>query len=169
MLKLATISALVTASLFAGGSGEGGTDILERSVNFAIFVAILYYLIAEPLRKFLSDRTLMIESEFKRNEAKLAESIQAKEKMKEELISAKRRAGMIIADAKKEAELIKNKIEDNGKNELVMLEKQQEELIIIQDKKMVHSVVAEVMQEVLKGEVALDSRSLSNLLVRKVS
>jgi F-type H+-transporting ATPase subunit b len=166
MLKIATISAFITASLFAG---EGHTDIIERTINFSIFLAILYYLIAEPLKKFLSDRTLSIESEFKRNEAKLEESKKAKDKMKEEVISAKRRAGIIIADAKKEAELIKSKLEETYKHDLVLLEKQQVELIELQERKMVQSVVAEVMKDVLKGDISLDSQSISNLLVRKVS
>jgi F-type H+-transporting ATPase subunit b len=167
IFKLFSIVTLFSVTLFAS---EGGTDIVERAFNFFIFVAILYYLVAEPLKKFLSDRTHSIESEFKRNEAKLEESRIAKEKAQEELISAKRKAGIIVADAKKEAQLIKTRLEDNLYNDLIVLEKQQIELKSLEESKMVKSVVDEVLKEIIsKSEIGLDQTSLTNVLLKKVS
>jgi F-type H+-transporting ATPase subunit b len=169
VFKISTILALFSISLFAS-SGGGETDIVERTFNFVIFAAILYYLVAEPIKKFLTGRTLSIESEFKRNEAKLEESKLAKEKAQEGLIVAKRKAGMLVADAKKEAQLIKTRLEENLVNDVQLLDKQQEELMALEESKMVKSVVEEVIGDIVtKSDVGLDQDSLTKTLLKKVS
>lgn len=167
VFKISTILALFSLSLFASG---GETDIVERTFNFVIFAAILYYLVAEPIKKFLSGRTLSIEREFKRNEVRLEESRVAKEKAQEELISAKRRAGMIVADAKKEAQLVKTRLEENLASDMLILEKQQSELMALDENKIVKSVVEEVITDIItKSSVGLDQDSLTKTLLKKVS
>ena len=102
IFKIGTILALFSFSLFASGDAHGGnTDIAERTFNFLVFAGIVYYLVAEPLKNFLTGRTLSIENEFKRNESKLEESKLAREKAEDALTQAKRQAGIIIADAKR--------------------------------------------------------------------
>ena len=46
------LSCLAPLALFANDAGVE-TDILQRTVNFLIFVAILYYLLADTVKFFL--------------------------------------------------------------------------------------------------------------------
>ena len=168
IFRISAILALFSFSLFASDSGE--TDIVARTFNFVIFASILYYLIAEPLKKFLSDRTLSIENEFKRNERRLEESRVAKEEAEANLISAKRKAGMMVIDAKKEAQLIKAKLEDGLNSDLALLDKQQKELMEFDENQMVRSVVEEVIQNIVKdNNIGLDQETLTKTLIKKVS
>lgn len=167
MFKIGTILALFSLSLFAS---DGETDIVERTFNFLVFAGILYYLLAEPLKNFLTERTLSIESEFKRNESRLKESKLARDKAEEALTQAKRQAGIIISDAKKEAQLISKRLEDNFISDIAILEKQQRDLQALEESKMVKSVVDEVIKDIISnGKIGLDQDSLTNTLLKKVS
>jgi F-type H+-transporting ATPase subunit b len=172
MFKLSILILFSSLSLLASGGEHSETnyDIVERVFNFVVFAGILYYLIAEPIKKFLEDRTLSIENEFKRNEKRLEESKLKKEKAQEDLVNAKRQAGMIVTDAKKEAQLSVERLEGNFQSDIATLEKQSKDLMELEESKMIRSVVDEVIRETLsKGDLGLDEDSLSKALVKKVS
>ena len=42
--------------LASSAQGSGVTDIIPRTINFLIFAAILYYLIAQPAKEFYLSR-----------------------------------------------------------------------------------------------------------------
>jgi len=170
MFKIGAILTVLSATLFASGGGaEGTTDIVERTFNFVVFAGIIYYLVAEPLKNYLKNRTESIEGEFKRIEHKLKESEDAKEEAKSKVIEAKKKAEEIIADADKEAKLISNKMKKNLDSELAILEKQHSDLAELEESKMVRAVIDEVLAEVLKGDNGLDQDSLTKTLLKKVS
>jgi len=171
IFKIGTILALFSFSLFASGDAHGGnTDIAERTFNFLVFAGIVYYIVAEPLKNFLTGRTLSIENEFKRNESKLEESKLAREKAKYALTLAKRQASIIIADAKKEAQLISEKLEITFNNDIFILKKQQDDLQTLEESKMVKSVVDEEIKYIIaNGNIGLDQDSLTKTLLKKVS
>lgn len=169
MFKILSILSIFSLSLFASG-GTGETDIIERTFNFVIFAGIVYYLVADPLKEFLTGRTLSFEKEFKKNETKLEESKLAKEKAEDLLVKAKRDAGLLIADAKKEAQLVSKKLEEICNNDIAILEKQQIELQSLDENKMAKSVVNEVIQDIInKSDIGLDQDSLTKSLLKKVS
>ncbi len=69
-------------ALFAAGGGSGEYDILPRAINFTIFAAILYYLIAEPLKGLyfkrlngIAERLDSIQSKLKESKGKKEEAI----------------------------------------------------------------------------------------------
>ena len=53
---LFTLSVIIPVSLFASDANVE-TDILERTVNFFIFAAIIYYLLSDKLKAFFVGRT----------------------------------------------------------------------------------------------------------------
>jgi F-type H+-transporting ATPase subunit b len=70
----------VTASLFASEhAADGGTDIVQRTVNFVIFAGILWYLLAEPVKNYFGGRSQGIADELQKVQERLRESKQAKE------------------------------------------------------------------------------------------
>jgi F-type H+-transporting ATPase subunit b len=171
MIRYLSLFLIATFTLSAsGGEGGGQTDIIERAFNFFIFAGILYYLIAEPIKNFLSDRTLSIENEFKRNEKRIEDSKVEKEKAQEELIQAKRQAETIISDAKKEVELAVINLEKSFQSDVSTMEKQHSDLKELEERKMVQSVVEGIVSKMLsKDGIGLDEESLSKALVKKVS
>jgi len=169
MFKIGMILALLSISIFASEHG-GETDIIQRTFNFLVFAGIVYYLVAEPLKNFLVGRTTSIENEFKDNAIKIAEVQSNKETAEKNLNQAKRQAGIIISDAKKEATLISDKMMKMADQEIEMLIKQQSELESLAENKMVKSVVDEVIQDIIKnGNIGLDQNSLTKTLLTKVS
>ena len=54
--------ALAPVALLAN-EGAVETDIVQRTVNFIIFAGILWYLLADKIKAFFSDRTLSIQAE----------------------------------------------------------------------------------------------------------
>jgi F-type H+-transporting ATPase subunit b len=166
MLKIVPLLGLLTISAFAEG---GETDIVARAFNFLIFAGIIYYLIAEPLKSFFENRTLSIENEFKKNQEKLKESEEAKKEAEEFLAEAKRKAGIIVADANREIEIIGKQLDKSCENELKALEKQFQDLELLETSKMKRVVVAEVIQESFNSDIGLDSKSLTEVIVRKVA
>jgi F-type H+-transporting ATPase subunit b len=170
MIRFVSLFLMTTFSLLASGGEEHATDIVERTFNFVIFAGILYYLIAEPIKTFLSDRTLSIENEFKKNEQRIEDSKLEKEKAEAELISAKKQAETIVADAKNEVELAVVNLEKAFQNDLSTLEKQNKDLKELEERKMVQAVVREEVEKLLsKDGIGLDEESLSKALVKKVS
>ena len=166
MLKIVPLLGFLTVSAFAE-SGE--TDIIARTFNFIIFAGIIYYLIAEPLKSFFENRTLSIENEFKKNQEKLKESEEAKKEAEEFLAEAKRKAGIIVADAKREIEIIGKQLDKSCENELKALEKQFQDLELLETSKMKRAVIAEVIRESFNSDIGLDSKSLTEVIVRKVA
>ena len=166
MLKIVSLLGLLTISAFAEG---GETDIVERVVNFFIFAGIIYYLIAEPLKSFFENRTLSIENEFKRNQEKLKESEEAQKEAEEFLADAKGKAEIIVNDVDREIAIIGNQLDKSCENELKVLERQFKDLELLGTSQMKRAVVAEVIRESFNSDIGLDSKSLTEVIVRKVA
>jgi len=161
---------LFPALLLAAGDGTGKTDIVPRLINFIIFAGILYYLIAKPLKDYYNGRTDEIANRLTSIQDKLKESKLKKEQAKQSLKDASESAIDIIESGRKEAILLTNKIEDNLKNDLDNLKKSYDDRILIEEKKMTRSVVAEVVDEIFDGEkVQLKNSDFLNIIKKKVA
>ena len=90
---------LVGTFLFAGG-GEGETDIVVRVINFSIFVAILWYLMADKVIGFFRERKESIARKFQEVEDRLKKTKEQKEMLKTKLEEAKVKANEIVDDSK---------------------------------------------------------------------
>jgi len=130
MRKIFWIAALAApAVLFASGheAAEGGTDFVPRLVNFLIFAAIIWYFVAEPVKNFFTGRSAQIASRLEEVQNRLKETKRAKEEAEKEYEAALKTAEEIIESAKKEAQLLAKKLDEQLKAELENLEKLQEE------------------------------------------
>ncbi|NPA82274.1 MAG: F0F1 ATP synthase subunit B [Epsilonproteobacteria bacterium] len=169
--KLLPLLALLPILAFAsGGEAEGGTDIVARTLNFLIFAAILYYLIANPIKNFFKERREGIASKLEEVQKKVEETKVLKEQAQKELEEAKESAKSLIEVTKKEIELLKEKYNKDLENELALLEKTYEERMEIEGRKVVRETVKEVLDEMFKkGGVALDEKTLVNILLKKAA
>jgi len=173
MKKIIVTLGLVAVNLFANEHAEtahialSDTDFIPRVINFVIFVGILWYLLADKIKTFFSDRSNGIADSFAEVEAKLRESKQHTEALKEEVRLTNKKAEEIVNSAKKEAELLKKQVLENAKAEIEMLNKQFNEQKAYEESKMKKEVVEEYLNNLVK-DIHLSSEEVANIVTKKV-
>lgn len=166
---LFTLSAIVPLSLFASDHGVE-TDILERTVNFFIFAAIIYYLLSDKLKAFFLGRTQSIQSELDKVQDVLKESDKKLADAKQEVENAKKIADELISDAKSEVEGIKTKINVAVEQEIAFLSKSFDEKTELEKRKVKKEVVENVLNQLLTDDnIALSQKDLANIILKKVA
>jgi len=167
-LLLMFVPALLLAS--SGVVEEGDPTILARTVNFAIFAAIMYYLLAEPMKSFFMGRKNSIAGKLNSIQEKLKESSKAKEMAQSKVEEAKANAKSLVETSKKEAQLLAEKIAKETQNELETLDKAFKERTEIEKRKMAREVVSSVLEQLFDGEaIALDKEELVTIVMKKVA
>ncbi len=173
MRKILLTAALsLPVMLLASGAevSSGETDFVPRLVNFIIFVAILYYFAAEPIRNFFKGRTAEIASRLEEVQNRLKATKKAKEDALAEYEAAQTTAEEIIEAAKKESQLLAKKLDEQLQNELENLEKLQSEKMEVEKRQLVRKTVAEVLSELFKGDaIGMDEKKFVNLIMKKVA
>ena len=178
-LKIAMICA-VPALLLASGDNEAAqryfeltgrhTDFVPRVFNFVLLVGLLYYLLAEPLKSFLKERTKSIAAELKEIEEARQASKMAQLKAKEDVENAKIRAKEILEDAKAELELIKKQTLAKAEQELATLDKLFNEKCSIEERKMVKETTSKVLDESISSDdIPLDASKIINIVTKEVA
>ena len=113
MSKILLPLLFVSASLFASeAAGEGGTDIVQRTVNFVIFAGIIWYLLAEPVKNYFGGRSQGIADELQKVQDRLKESKQAKEAAEAKIVDANKLAEEIVGLTLLEAQELKTILKD---------------------------------------------------------
>ena len=168
---LLTLSIIVPFALFASDAGaEVETDILERSVNFLIFISILYYLLADKLKTFFSDRTNSIQGELDKVQEMLKASETRVSEAKLEVENAKKIANELVESAKSDVESIKNKIEVAVEQEIAFLSKSFDEKTDLELRKVKKEVVENILDQLLSDDnIALSQDDVANIILKKVA
>ncbi len=149
---------------------SGGTDFVPRLVNFIIFVAILYYFAAEPIKNFFKGRTAEIATRLEEVQNRLKAIKKAKEEAQAEYEAAQTTAEEIIEAAKKESQLLAKKLDEQLRTELENLEKLQAEKMEVEKRQLVRRTVSEVLDELFKGDaIGMDEKKFVNLIMKKVA
>jgi len=146
------------------------TDFGPRVFNFVLLVALLYYLLANPLKKFLKDRTDSIANELAEIEKKREDAKDAKAKAEDELANAKVKATQIVEDAKAEIALIKEKIAKQTEQELAIMEKVANEKMDIERRKALRETTSSVLSDgISSDDIPLDSEKIINIATKEVA
>ncbi|NWF65983.1 MAG: F0F1 ATP synthase subunit B [Campylobacterales bacterium] len=157
-------------TLFASGSGTGETDIVPRSVNFLIFAAMVYYLLADFLKNFFEKRRVSILHELEKVQERLKESKVLKENAYKKVEESKKIAEDIIATAKKEAVLISTKINENMQQDISALERIANEQIETEKRRVVRETVKDVLTDMFKdGGFSVNDKEFVNIILKKVA
>lgn len=165
---LLVLLALSPIALMASEGGE--TDILQRTVNFIIFAAILYYLLADKIKAFFAGRTAEIQAQLDKVQDTLKASEQKVEDAKAKLEEAKVIAANIVEDANKSIESIKQQVAANIESEIAHIEKSFSDKIEIQTRKAKTQIVEEVLNELLSSDnLNLSQEELANIVLKKVA
>jgi len=153
-------------SVFAfANEASSGTDIVPRTINFLIFVAILWYLVGNRAIEFFRKRKENIASKFQEVENKLREAKAKKEELEAKLEEAKITAKEIIEDAKNESTIIYNKIMENAKLELEAMDKLFENYKESEIRKAKKEVIKAFLEEVLTN-IHISSEDAAKLVLK---
>jgi len=160
-----------TYALASGGSAEhAGTDIVQRTVNFMLFAGLVWYLVAEPAKSFFAERSQGISDELKKVQDKLDESITLKKEALAKISDAEKFAEELAITSKKENKLINDNIMVQCDTELETLVKQNDISTDFEQRKMVRSVVKDVLDEVLtQSSDSFDKEAMANVILKKVA
>ena len=175
LLSLFMIPAVVLASADAETSRyfmQTGreNDFIPRVVNFTIFIGLLYYLLANPIKSFFKDRSAGIEGQLAEIEQKLQDAKDKEKEAQTRLDESEKRADSIIADAKAEAIYLAEQIAKSNKSELAILEKQLEEKIDLAEKKSVRAIINDVLSEnITNADIMLDEVKVVDIISKKVA
>lgn len=166
---MAMIASVTFASEHAEATGAE-TDIIQRTVNFLIFAGIVYYLIAEPVKGYFTGRTQGIADELEKVQTRLKESKSAKEAANTKIDEAKVLAEEIMSSCKKENVIINEKMASQLEFDLSNLEKQQNDIMGLEKRQMVRSVVEEVLSDALTQDSSvLDKSVFADIILKKVA
>ncbi|CAM3402744.1 F0F1 ATP synthase subunit B [Arcobacter aquimarinus] len=162
--------ALVPVALFASEGAETNYDIVQRTVNFIIFAAILWYLLADKIKAFFSARSLSIQAELDKVQDTLKASQDKVADAQKKLEEAKKIAAEIVESAKADVDSVKQKVATAVDVDIANLNKNLEEMMKVQTSKVKKQVVAEVLEELLSSEnIKLTQSELANIVLKKVA
>jgi len=168
--RILVIMLMISTYALASSTENAGTDIIERTVNFLIFAGLIWYLVAEPVKNFFNARSQGIADELKKVQDKLNESITLKKEALAAISDAEKFAEEIKANLKKENKILNDNIMLQCDAELDILTKQHLSLMEFEQRKMVRSVVENVLNDVLtQASDSFDKESMANVILKKVA
>ncbi len=171
MGKIVITVLMLSAYLFGSDAAhEGSTDIVQRTVNFLVFVGILYYLLAEPIKNYFGGRSAGIASELEKVQERLRESKRLKEAAELKIDEATRFVNELGEMTKKECKILSDKIMSQSDQDTDIMQKQSNALMDLEKRQMVRSVVNEVMGEVMSAsDASMGSEAMTDILKKKVA
>ena len=148
---------------------DGGYDIVPRTINFIVFAAILYYFIANPIKNAYKGRIAGIAARLDSIEQKLKDSKAKKDDALRRVEEAKANAASLVETARKEAILISERIKEETRQEVANLEKSFQDQKEFEKRRMVKSVVGEILNEIFASDsVKMDQSELINIMLKRV-
>ncbi|WRF11097.1 F0F1 ATP synthase subunit B [Helicobacter pylori] len=169
LIKIVLGFLILLSPLCATGLDISQTDIIERSLNFLLFVGILWYFLAKKLRSFLHSKSLEISKRLEEIQAQLKVSKENKKKLLKELEQAKEKAELIISDANKEAYTITQKYELQTKMDVENLIKNSKALMDLEVKKIKRELVESVFKDLRESKkVPFNAQDCVNILKQRL-
>ncbi len=169
LVKMVLGFLILLSPLCATGLDISQTDIIERSLNFLLFVGILWYFLAKKLRSFLRSKSLEISKRLEEIQAQLKVSKENKKKLLKELEQAKEKAELIISDANKEAYTITQKYELQTKIDVENLIKNSKALMDLEVKKIKRELVESVFKDLRESKkVSFNTQDCVNILKQRL-
>ncbi len=170
MGKIVVAIIALSGLVFASGGGAEHTDIVQRTVNFVLFAAILWYLLAKPVKNYFAGRSAAIAQELESVQNKLNESVQKKKAALAKISEAEKTAVEILEATKKESKVLNDSILAQCETDIENLQKAHEAKLELAQRKMVASVVQEVLEEVVsESSKELNEEAIANVILKKVA
>ncbi|WP_415398119.1 F0F1 ATP synthase subunit B [Sulfurimonas sp. CS5] len=167
---LLLIIMISTYALASSGAEGGGTDIIERTVNFLLFFGLVWYLVAEPAKNFFAARSQGIADELQKVQDKLKDSVSLKKRALAKISDAEKFAEELVTSSKRENKIINDNIMLQCEADLEIITKQNRSLMEFEQRKMVRTVVEDILSEVLsQSSDSFDKEAMANVILKKVA
>jgi len=174
-IALVATALLLPSLVLASGSGHDEVTLWEsdfkyRVLNFSVFMGILYYLVANPIKAFFVGRTEGIANQLEEIEEKLQASKNERLAAEENLLKAEKKAKEIISDAGNEAKVIADNIAEKNSVGLALLEKQTDEKLALASKKATETTIANLLNDGFDNtDITVDEAKVVSLVSGKVA
>jgi len=178
-MRLTKIALAVTLMLPIVAMASGGghhevsmtnSDFFYRVLNFSIFAGLLYYLAANPIKAFFEGRQANIANQLKEIEAKLQASKEEAKAAEAKLVENEAKAKEIIQDSVLEGKILAENIAKKNEDLLHAMEKQFEEKMELESKKVAKETVTKLLQEgISSDDIAIDESKVVSLISGKVA
>jgi len=146
------------------------SDFFYRVLNFSVFMGILYYLAANPIKAFFEGRSKKIANQLEEIEAKLQASENERIAAQENLHKAEEKVEKILSDAELEAKMLSEKIIEKTEVTLTLLEKQALEKQELETKKATRKTINAVLDEgITTDDITVDETKVVSLISNKVA
>lgn len=133
--------------LFSADVSLWQSDFIERTINFVIFIAILWYLSASKIRMIFTQRRRKIEQAFEKIQSQEKELKKIKETKEASILEAKNKANEIISDAKKEAFVIAQSFDMRLKQDVKTLGNTFDAMLEREKKQIIQEEIERIVQE----------------------
>jgi F-type H+-transporting ATPase subunit b len=179
--KLLYIVLLMLPAVLMASGGEHETsryfaqtgrhsDFIPRIFNFLVFAGLIYYLVASPIKDFFRGRREGIAEQLNEIESKLQEAKEAQKNAEQALVESEAKAKEIIADSKKEAALLAERLAESRAKDLELLEKLYEEHIEHDERRMVKETINAVLNEnITSDDIPLSEKQVVEIIAKKVA
>ena len=170
MSRILLIMLMISTYALASNGEHLSSDIVQRTVNFLLFVGLVWYLVAEPAKSYFASRSQGIANELQKVQEKLKETIAKKKEALDQISDAEKFKAELEITSKKENKIINDNIIAQCDSELENLVKQNASLMVFLQRKMVRNVVEETLEEVLnQASESFDKEAMANVILKKVA
>ena len=170
MSRILVLMLMISTYALASEAGHGESDIVQRTVNFLLFAGLIWYLIGEPVKNYFSGRSQEIADKLKQVQERLNESAELKKEAMAKIVEAEKFAEELSATSKKENKIINDKIMSQCDSELESLVAQNESLKDFEQRKMVRTVVEDILAQTLTQSAdSFDKETMANVILKKVA
>jgi F-type H+-transporting ATPase subunit b len=161
---------MISTYALASTAEHGGTDIVQRTVNFLLFAGLVWYLVGEPAKNYFASRSQNIADDLKKVQDRLNESVALKKEALSKISEAEKFAEQLMITSKKENKIINDNIMHQCEVDLETLSKQSVSLKEFEQRKMVRVVVETVLSETLsQSSENFDRKAMANIILNKVA
>jgi F-type H+-transporting ATPase subunit b len=182
MKKIILLSLLIVPAALLASSGHDAeasryfiqtgreSDFWPRVINFTIWISLLYYLIANPIKNYFLGRSEGIAAQLNEIEVKLQVAKDEQKEAQRRLDESGKKAAQIIEDAKNEAIYLAQKISESNEKELALMEKLLEEKMILEERKSARETIDDVLSEnITNDDIMIDSGKVVDIISKKVA
>jgi F-type H+-transporting ATPase subunit b len=135
-----------------------------------VFAGFIYYLVASPIKDFFTGRTEGIAGQLNEIESKLQEAKEAQKSAEQAVVESEAKAKEILADSKKEAELLVQRMDEHRVKDLDLLEKLYEERIEHDERRMVKETIDAILNDnITSDDIPLSEKQVVEIIARKVA
>ena len=174
--KIALVIAFVLPVIAMASGSEhhevsmSNSDFWARVLNFSIFLAITYYLVANPIKSFFKGRQEAIAKRFEEIEEKLNASKEEAKLAQENLVASEAKAEEIKQDSLAESALLAENIAKKNSDTLASMEKQSAEKMELESKKMAKETIDALLKDAIANDdIAVDESKVVSLVSKKVA